>query len=145
MYRDSVNIIKKKIVAFIALTSFIALTGCSAIAPVGGSETAFKYLGIIKGTADVASYSATGKTINDHLISAAIRKDCSLGRIVTRQPICVQIDKKSQKYSIFNKGKIISKNNVVEMKFPSEIYNFNKTLEKDLKIKLKKSNLKLTR
>ena len=119
------NIIKKK---FIVLTSFIALTGCSALVPVG-NETAFKYLGIVKGTADVVTYSATGKTVNDHLLSAVIGKDCSISRIVTRRPICIEIDKKSHKYSIFNKGKIISKNNVVDMKFPSEIYDFSKTLE----------------
>ena len=41
--------------------------------------------------------------------------------------------------------KIISKNNVVDMKLPSEMYDFNKTLEKDLKKKLKNSNLKLSR
>ena len=134
------NIIKKK---FVVLTSFIALTGCSAIVPVG-NETALKYLGVAKGAADVAAYSATGKTVNDHFLSAVIGKDCSIGRIVTRRPICVEIDKRSHKYSIFNKGKIISKNNVVDMKFPSEIYDFSKTLEKDLKKKLKKSNLKIT-
>ena len=31
------------------------------------------------------------------------------------------------------------------MKLPSEMYDFNKTLEKDLKKKLKNSNLKLSR
>ena len=135
------NIIKKK---FIVLTSFIALTGCSSLVPVG-NEVALKYFGVVKGAADVATYSATGKTVNDHFLSAVIGKDCSIGRIVTRRPICIEIDKRSHKYSIFNKGKIISKNNVVDMKFPSEIYDFSKTLEKDLKKKLKKSNLKITR
>ena len=47
------------------------------------------------------------------------------------------------KYSIFNRGKVVSKNNVVDIKFPSEIYDFDKTLEKDLKKKLKRSNLQL--
>jgi len=131
--------IKKKIIIF---SSIITLSGCSALAP-SGTETAFKYLGIIKGAGDAAS--TTGKTISDHLLSAAIKKDCKLGRIITKKPICVEIDQRSHKYSIYNKGKIISKNNVVDMKFPSEIYDFNKTLEKDLKKKLKNSNLKLTR
>ena len=45
--------------------------------------------------------------------------------------------------SIFKKGKVVSKNNVIEMKFPSEIYEFNKALEKDLKKKLKSSSLRL--
>ena len=126
----------------IVCASFVALTGCSALAPTG-TDTAFKYLGITKGIADVASYNSTGKTINDHLLSAAIGKDCKIGRVIRKKPICVEIDPRSQKYSIFNKGKVISNNNVIEMKFPSEIYEFNKTLEKDLKKKLKSSSLKL--
>ena len=133
--------IKKKI---IILTSFIALSGCSALAP-SGTETAFKYISIAKGVGDAASYTKTGKTINDHLLSAAIKKDCKVGRIITKKPICVEVDPRSHKYSIYNKGKVVSKNNIVRMKFPSEIYNFNKTLEKDLKEKLKKYPLKLTR
>ena len=131
--------IKKKIIIF---TSLAALSGCSALAP-SGSQTALKYIGVTKGVADVASYQSTGKTINDHLLSAVIGKDCKIGRVITKKPICVQIDPSSQKYSIFNKGKIISKNNVVKMKFPSEIYEFDKILEKDLKKKLKNSSLKL--
>ena len=133
--------IKKKI---IILASFVALSGCSAIAP-SGTETAFKYISIAKGVGDAASYTKTGKTINDHLLSAAIKKDCKVGRIITKKPICVELDPRSHKYSIYNKGKVISKNNIVRMKFPSEIYNFSKTLEKDLKEKLKKYPLKLTR
>ena len=133
--------IKKKI---IILASFVALSGCSALAP-SGTETAFKYISIAKGVGDAASYTKTGKTINDHLLSAAIKKDCKVGRIITKKPICVELDPRSHKYSIYNKGKVISKNNIVRMKFPSEIYNFSKTLEKDLKEKLKKYPLKLTR
>ena len=118
------------------------LSGCSSLAP-SGTETALKYLGITKGVADVATYQTTGKTINDHLLSAAIGKDCKIGRVITKKPICIQIDPRSQKYSIFKKGKVVSKNNVIEMKFPSEIYEFNKALEKDLKKKLKSSSLRL--
>ena len=33
----------------------------------------------------------------------------------------------------------------MNMKFPSEIYDFNKTLEKDLKKKLKKTNIKVVK
>ena len=133
--------IKKKIIIF---SSIIILSGCSTLAP-SGTEIAFKYLGIVKGVSDAASYSITGKTINDHLLSAAIKKDCRLSRIITKKPICIQIDQRSHKYSVYNRGKIISKNNVVDMKLPSEMYDFNKTLEKDLKKKLKNSNLKLSR
>ena len=62
--------LKKKI---IIITSFVALSGCSALAP-HGTETAFKYIGLMKGVGDVASYTSTGKTINDHLLSATIKK-----------------------------------------------------------------------
>ena len=138
--RGKINI-KKKIIIFL---SIITLSGCSALAP-SGTEIAFKYLGIVKGVSDAASYSITGKTINDHLLSAAIKKDCRLSRIITKKPICIEIDGRSHKYSVYNRGKIISKNNVVDMKLPSEMYDFNKTIEKDLKKKLKNSNLKLSR
>ena len=102
-----------------------------------------KYLGFAKGAADAVTYKKTGKTINDHVLSGAIGKDCKISRIVKKKPICVEIDPRSHKYSIFNRGKVVSKNNVVDIKFPSEIYDFDKTLEKDLKKKLKRSNLQL--
>ena len=131
--------LKKKI---IIITSYVTLSGCSALAP-SGTETAFKFIGLIKGAGDVASYTSTGKTINDHLLSATIKKDCKIGRIITRKPICVEIDPRSQKYNVYNQGKIISKNNIVRMKFPSQVYEFNKSLKQSLKKKLKKSNIKL--
>ena len=77
--------IKNKI---IIISAFISLSGCSSLVPTG-AETAFKYLGIAKGVGDVASYSKTGKTLNDHFLSAAIGKDCKLGRIITKKPIFV--------------------------------------------------------
>ena len=133
---------KFSIKKIIFLASFLILSGCTAIGPIGG-EAAFKYLGFGKGAVDLASYSSTGKTINDHLFSAIIGKDCKIGRIITRKPICVEIDARSQKYNVYNQGKIISKNNIVRMKFPSQVYEFNKTLKQSLKKKLKKSNIKL--
>ncbi len=126
------------------IASLILFSGCSIIAPTG-TETAFKYLGIAKGVADVGTYSKTGKTINDHLLSAAVGKDCKFTNVIQMKPICVEIDPNSQKYSIFKKGKVVSRNNVIDMKFPSEIYDFNKSLEKDLKKKLKNSKIKLSR
>ena len=134
--------VKNKIIVISSL--IFTLSSCSSLVP-SGSETAFKYIGITKGIGDVASYSKTGKTINDHLLSAAVAKDCKISRIITKKPICIEIDPRSQKYTIFNKGKIISKNNVVRMQFPSEIYDFKKTLGRDLKKKLKKSSFKLTK
>ena len=132
---------KKKIIIISSLV--FTLSSCSSLVP-SSTESAFKYLGIAKGVGDVASYSKTGKTINDHLLSAAVSKDCKLSRIIIKKPICIEIDSRSHKYTIFNKGKVISKDNVIRMKFPSEIYEFKKTLGRDLKKKLKKSSFKLT-
>ncbi|SVE07319.1 uncharacterized protein METZ01_LOCUS460173, partial [marine metagenome] len=86
--------IKNKI---IIISAFITLSGCSTLVP-SGTQTAFKYLGIAKGAGDVASYSQTGKTLNDHFMSAAIGKDCKLGRVLIKQPICIQVDPSSHKY-----------------------------------------------
>ena len=132
--------IKKKI---IVLSSFIVLSSCSALFP-SGTEIAVKYLGIAKGVGDVATFSRTGRTINDHLLSAAIGRDCKIGRIIRKKPICIEIDPASHKYSIFKKGKVVSTNNVMKMNFPSEIYDFKGMLAKDLKEKLRSPNLKLT-
>ena len=120
------------------ITSLLVLSNCSSLVPIAPTsmESAFKYIGYGKGAADVVSYKATGKTTTDHFISAAIGKDCKIGRIIKKKPVCVEFDAKTYKYKLFNKGELVSKNNVIKMEFPSEIYNFNKTLEKDLKIKL---------
>ncbi len=131
--------IKKQI---IIISSIFSLIGCSSFAPFG-SETAVKYLGIAKGITDATTYSVTGKTTNDHILSAAFGKDCKLTRIIVKKPICIEFDAKTYRYSIFNKGKVVSKNNVVDIQFPSEIYDFEKTFEKDLKKKLKSKNLNL--
>ena len=136
--RGKMNI-KKKI---IVLSSFFVLSSCSALFP-SGTEIAVKYLGIAKGVGDVATFSRTGRTINDHLLSAAIGRDCRIGRVIRKKPICIEIDPASHKYSIFKKGKVVSTNNVMKMKFPSEIYDYNKTLEKDLNKKLNHSNVKV--
>ncbi len=131
--------IKKNI---ITLSSILLLTSCTSLAPFG-SETAMKYLGIAKGITDATTYSITGKSTNDHIISAAFGKDCKLRRIITKKPICIEFDEKTYKYRIFNKGKVVSKNNVVDIQFPSEIYEFEKSFEKDLKKTLKSKSLNL--
>ena len=130
--------IKKNI---IILGSFIALSSCSALVPTG-SET-FKFLGIAKGGGDLTLYAKTGKTVNDHILSAAVKKDCKLGRIIQKRPICIELDPSTQKFSIFNKGKVVSKNNVIKMKFPSEVYDLNNSLEQNVRKTLKNSNLRL--
>ena len=69
-------------------------------------------------------------------------KIVSLVELLQKKSICIEFDSASYKYNVFHKGKILSKNNVVDIQFPSEIYDFDKTLEKDLKKKLKQSTFK---
>ena len=59
------------------------------------------------------------------------------------RPICIELDPSTQKFSIFNKGKVVSKNNVIKMKFPSEVYDLNNSLEQNVRKTLKNSNLRL--
>jgi cell division septation protein DedD len=40
-------------------------------------------------SADIVSYAASGKTVTDHLYSAAARSDCSFIRVLHAKPICV--------------------------------------------------------
>ena len=116
------------------LFAVLLLSNCSSLAP-GSFETAFKYIGYGKTGADAITLSVTGKTTNDHMLSYAIGKDCKISRVIRKQPICVEIDPKVYKYKLFNKGKLVSADNVVKMEFPSEIYDFNNTLEKKYSIK----------
>ena len=41
----------------------------------------------------------------------------------------MEVDLNSFKYKLFKNGKVVSKDNVVRMKFPSEMYNFDKTVK----------------
>ena len=95
-------------------------------------EKAFKYFSFAKGGADLVSLSATGKTTNDHFLSAAFGKDCKIARLLKKQPICIEVNSKTFKYKLFKKGDLVSTNNVVRMKFPSEIYDFKKAIKKDI-------------
>ena len=112
----------------------LLLSNCSSLAPAS-LETAFKYIGYGKLGADAITLSATGKTTNDHMLSYAIGKDCKISRVIRKQSICVEIDPKVYKYKLFNKGTLVSADNVVRMKFPSEIYDFNNTLKNKYSIK----------
>ena len=130
--------IKKQI---IIISSIFSLIGCSSFAPFG-SETAVKYLGIAKGITDATTYSVTGKTTNDHILSAAFGKDCKLTRIIVKKPICIEFDAKTYRYSIFNKGKVVSKNkqdyvirrltfNPMFNEMMEDIFEFLKNINKD--------------
>ena len=116
------------------------LVNCSAIAPTTSLEISFKYFSFAKGGADLASLSATGKTTNDHFFSAVFGKDCKIARLLKKQPICIEVNSKTFKYKLFKKGDLVSANNVVKMKFPSEMYDFKKAIKKDLLKKPEKIN-----
>tara|TARA_B100001964_G_scaffold150498_1_gene165639 strand:+ start:508 stop:951 length:444 start_codon:yes stop_codon:yes gene_type:complete len=62
----------------IFLFSFL-LSNCSTVAVVGGSGlTSFEVASDIKTVFDVVSLVETGKTTNDHILSAVVDKDCNL-------------------------------------------------------------------
>ena len=123
---------KKLFKKFIFPSSVIfLLANCSAIVP-SSFETSFKYLGYLKGGMDSASFITTGKTTNDHMLSAVIGKDCRIARLIKKKPMCIEINSKVFKYKLFKEGKLVTSNNVVKMRFPSEIYDFKHALKKNL-------------
>ena len=62
----------------IFLFSFL-LSNCSSIAVIGGSSLSSSYIvSDIKTLFDVVSLVETGKTTNDHVLSAVVDKDCNL-------------------------------------------------------------------
>lgn len=127
---------------FLLISTLFLLSNCSIIAPAS-MQSSFKYLSFTKGAIDTASFVKTGKTSTDHFISAFVGKDCRISRIIRKKAICIEIDAKVFKYKLYNKGQELSENNIVKMQFPSEIYDFNKTLENDLQKKLKNSKIKI--
>ena len=62
------------------LASALALAGCAVPAVVSIASLAF----------DGASYAATGKSVQDHAISAVVDEDCALWRAVAGRSICVE-------------------------------------------------------
>ena len=81
---------------------------------------------------DSASFITSGKTTNDHMLSAVIGKDCRIARLIKKKPMCIEINSKVFKYKLFREGKLVTSNNVVKMQFPSEIYDFKHALKKNL-------------
>ncbi len=129
----------------ILLSCLFTLSNCSLIVPPS-MQSSLQYLGYAKGAVDAVSYTKTGKTSTDHIISAMVGKDCKVSRAIRKKAICIEFDAKVFKYKVFNKnGHELSSNNVIKMQFPSEIYDFDKTLKKDLQKKLKKNKLKLSK
>ena len=62
----------------IFLFSFL-LSNCSSVAVIGGTSLSSSYLvSDVKMIFDVVSLVETGKTTNDHVLSAVVDKDCNL-------------------------------------------------------------------
>jgi len=70
----------RKLVAMACLTSSLLLGGCAG--------AFFTNVGYIKSGLDVASYIATKKGTTDHALSAYMKKDCALHRVITKKKIC---------------------------------------------------------
>ena len=67
----------KKLLSIILCAFF--LSNCSTVAVVGGSSLSSSYIASdIKMVFDVVSLVETGKTTNDHVLSAVVDKDCNL-------------------------------------------------------------------
>ena len=78
----------------IFLFSFL-LSNCSSIAVIGGTSLSSSYIASdIKMIFDVVSLVETGKSTNDHILSAVVDKDCNLfglfknGKIKKNAKIC---------------------------------------------------------
>lgn len=65
---------------------FFLLPGCALIPPVV-SQISWVISGI--------SYIATSKSPSDHAVSIIMKKDCSLLRMLSFKPICVDISEKT--------------------------------------------------
>lgn len=99
----------KSIKRLIILSSLIfLLSGCGTLA----LNPAFSYLSYLKSAGDAASYMATGKTIADHVISAALEKDCAIVRAIKNEKICVDLKKRNNlktdgKYVVVNRLEVV--------------------------------------
>ena len=67
----------KKLLSILFCTFF--LNNCSTVTVIGGSSlTSLEVASDIKTIFDVISLTETGKTTNDHILSAVVDKDCNL-------------------------------------------------------------------
>ena len=104
------------------LVFFFFLSGCM---PIGlpalfVDAPALTYIGYSKSAFDVASFTGSGKSLSDHMISNMMGKDCAMFNLIKRNgTICVDNDTSSidnvDRYRFdhlyFNKEKKIENNN----------------------------------
>ena len=60
----------------LVIISFLILASCSSYTAVSVSS-------------NIMTYSATGKTNADHVVSMLMQKDCKMFRIIKHQRVCV--------------------------------------------------------
>ena len=123
------------------LVFFFFLSGCM---PIGlpalfVDAPALTYIGYSKSAFDVASFTGSGKSLSDHMISNMMGKDCAMFNLIKRNgTICVDNDTSSidnvDRYRFdhlyFNKEKKIENNNRFNNIYVNSIahlnYNFNR-------------------
>ena len=77
----------------IFLFSFL-LSNCSSIAVIGGTSLSSSYIASdIKMIFDVVSLVETGKSTNDHVLSAMVDKDCNLFGLFKNGKVKIEIYK----------------------------------------------------
>ena len=72
---------------FLLFSLFLA--SCALVSSSATTSPAIKQLGYAKTAAEFVSLSYTDKSITDHAVSIATKKDCKITRIVKRQEICM--------------------------------------------------------
>jgi len=123
------------------LVFFFFLSGCM---PIGlpalfVDAPALTYIGYSKSAFDVASFTGSGKSLSDHMISNMMGKDCAMFNLIKRNgTICVDNDTSSidnvDRYRFdhlyFNKEKKIDNNDRFDNIYINSIahlnYNFNR-------------------
>lgn len=73
----------------------LALSGCVAV-PASMTIASFAFDGM--------SYAATGKSTNDHALSAVTGEDCALWRVVKDKPVCAEPAKTGAKEVFYGNG-----------------------------------------
>ena len=70
----------------------LCLKGCAPLLAVAGyHQTVVQVVAQverIKLAGDGVSFVASSKTINDHLLSTAVGKDCKVFNVISRDPVC---------------------------------------------------------
>lgn len=77
--RQQKPILWRRVPAVVAVLALVGLLGGCAGGPV---------LGLAQGAVNGASFLATGKSADDHALSAVVNQDCQLSRVLESQDVC---------------------------------------------------------